>query len=120
MAAGRQIDLTMPPPDPLDDTLDLTLTRRLREVIAGAASTESELRVLAEQGETLVHELDASIRASESRLGTLASEPGAELAEMAAELRRVERLRVELADIEAALVAFEGRARGLRGKWLGQ
>jgi hypothetical protein len=108
------------PPDPIDDTLDLTVTRRLREVIAGAASTEAELRLLAEQGEALTRALDASVRTSESRLGALASDPGAELAEMASELRRVERLRAELADTEAALVAFEVRARTLRGKWLGQ
>lgn len=107
-------------PDPLDDTLDLTLTRRLREVIAGAASTEAELRILAEQGEALARALDASIRTSESRLGALASEPGAELAEMASELRRVERFRTELAEVEAALLAFDERARTLRGKWLGQ
>src|SRR5262245_12669495 len=107
------------PPDPLDDTLDLTVTRRLREVIAGAAATESELRLLAEQGGALARSLDASVRASESRLGALAADPGTELAEMALELRRVERLRAELADMEAELAAFEERARTLRGKWLG-
>jgi|SRR5262245_37526270 len=108
------------PPDHIDDTLDLTITRRLREVIAGSASTEAELRLLAEQGEALARALDASVRTSESRLGALAAEPGAELAEMASELRRVERLRAELAEMEADLAAFDERARTLRGKWLAQ
>src|SRR4051794_2186920 len=107
-------------PDPSDDTLDIAITRRLKEVIAGAESTETELRVLAEQAEVLTRALDASVRTSESRLGALAFEPGADLAEMAAELRYVERLRVELADTEAAFAAFEERAHILRGQWLGQ
>src|SRR5262245_47311679 len=104
---------------PIDDTLDLTITRRLKEVIAGAASTEAELRVLSEQGEALARALDASVRTTESRLGTLASDPGAELAEMASELRRVEQLRAELADTEAVLAAFDERAREMRAQWLG-
>ena len=105
-------------PDPTDDTLDITLKRRLREVVAGAASTEGELRLLTEQGEALARSLDASVRATESRLGVLAAEPSAEVAEMASELRRAERLRAELAEVHDALEALEERARALRGKWL--
>jgi hypothetical protein len=108
------------PADPLDDTLDLTLTRRLKEVVAGAESTEAELRILAEQGEAFARALDASLHTSEARLGELASEPGADIAELASELRRAERLRAELADTRAALAAFDERARVLRGKWLGR
>jgi hypothetical protein len=107
------------PPDPIDDTLDISLKKRLREIVAGAASTEGELRLLAEQGEALARSLGASVQASESRLGALAGEPTAEVAEMAAELRRVDRLRAELADVQDSLAALDERARSLRGKWLG-
>jgi hypothetical protein len=102
----------------LDDTLDLTLTRRLAEIVAGAPSTEGELRLLVEQGEALERWLAASLQASEARLGTLAAEPTAEVAEMASELRRAERLRVELHEVRATLAALDARARALRGEWL--
>lgn len=110
--------MTRPMPTP-PNSLDETLTGRLREVLTGAVPTESELRVLTEQGEALARSLDASVRATESRLGALASDVDAELAEMARELRRVERLREELADVQAALAALDRRARALRRKWLG-
>lgn len=102
----------------IDDTLDLTLTRRLAEIVAGAPSTEGELRLLIEQGEALERSLDASLQASEAQLGRLAGEPTAEVAEMASELRRVERLRSELGDVRATLAALDARARSLRGVWL--
>jgi hypothetical protein len=38
----------------------------------------------------------------------------------AAELRRVELLRVELDDLRADLAVLDRRARALRGKWLGR
>jgi hypothetical protein len=101
-----------------DDTLDLTLTRRLAEIVAGAPSTEGELRLLIEQGEALERSLAASVEASERHLGALAAEPTAEVAEMASELRRVERLRAELGDVRDTLAALDARARALRGGWL--
>jgi chromosome segregation ATPase len=101
------------------ESLDLTLTTRLREIVTGAAATEGELRLLAEQGQGLARALTASIGASEARLGELAAEPEAAVAEMAAELRRVESLREELDDLRADLAALDKRARALRGKWLG-
>src|SRR4051794_39388371 len=48
-------DVSMP-----DDTLELTLTRRLREVVDGAAATEGELRLLTEQAEGLARSLAAA------------------------------------------------------------
>jgi ubiquinone biosynthesis protein UbiJ len=100
------------------ESLDLTLTTRLREVVTGAAATEGELRLLAEQGHGLARALAAAIGSSEARLGLLAAAPEAAVAEMAAELRRVERLRDELDDLRADLAALEKRARTLRGAWL--
>jgi hypothetical protein len=104
------------PPESLDDTL----SRRLGEILAGAAATEGELRRLTERGEAHARVLRASLQASESRLGALAFDPDAEVAAMAHELRRGERLREELDDVEAALVALRRRARTLRGQWLRQ
>lgn len=105
------------PPNP-DDTLDLTLTRRVAEVVRGAAATEGELRLLTEQGAALQRSVSASLRATEARLGALVDEAGAEVAEIAAELRRAERLRIELREVSASLDALDARARALRGEWL--
>lgn len=101
-----------------DDTLELALSRRLAEVVAGAASTEGELRLLAEGGRALGRTLEALIGQSEARLGELAGEPEAALADLASELRRVERLRAELAELSVLLERLEGRARELRGSWV--
>lgn len=102
------------------ETLDLTLTERLRDVVTGAAATEGELRLLAEQGQGLARALTAAIAASEARLGELYAAPEATVAEMAAELRRVESLRDELDDLQADLAALDKRARALRGAWMRQ
>lgn len=109
--------MSEPHPRP-DDTLDLSLTRRLREVVSGSAATEGELRLLSERGDALRRTLEASIGSSDAYLSRLASEPGAALAEMASELRRLERLRAELAELLAALRGLDERARALRGEWL--
>lgn len=103
-----------------DDTLELALARRLREVVTGAAATEGELRLLKEQAEALARSLAAGIESSESRLAALSAAPDATVAEMAAELRRVERLRDELDDLRADLAALALRSRTLRGAWLRQ
>lgn len=103
-----------------DDTLEIALTRRLREVLTGAAATEGELRLLEEQAEALARSLAAGIDSSEAHLAALAAAPGATVAEMAAELRRVERLREEFDDLRADLAALASRSRTLRGAWLRQ
>jgi hypothetical protein len=103
-----------------NDTLELALTHRLREVLTGAAATEGELRLLKEQAESLARSLAAGIGSSEAHLAALAAAPGSTVAEMAAELRRVERLRDELDDLRADLAALASRSRTLRGAWLRQ
>ena len=100
--------------------LDDSLTARLSEVLAGADPTEAELRNLAEGGTALARTLEASIRSSETRITALSDDPDSSVAAIAAELRRVELLRVELDDLRADLTVLERRARALRGKWLGR
>lgn len=100
--------------------LDDALTERLAAVVAGAEPTEAELRTLAEGGQALARALAASIRSSESRLTVLSADPASAVSELAAELRRVELLRVELDDLHADLAVLDRRARALRGKWLGR
>jgi len=101
--------------------LDIALTERLSAVVAGGAEpTEAELRVLAEGGQALARALEASIRSSEARLTVLSDDPASAVSELAAELRRVELLRVELDDLRADLTVLDRRARTLRGKWLGR
>lgn len=102
------------------DTLEQSLARRLREVLSGSAATEGELRRLKEEAEGLARSLAAGIDSSEAILTALAAEPHAAVAEMAAELRRVERLREELDDLSADLAALASRTRMLRGGWLRQ
>lgn len=101
-----------------DNTLEHALTRRLRDVIDGAAPTEGELRLLTEQAEGLARTLRAAIAGSEAQLTALVTGHGSSVAEMAAELRRVERLREELDDLQADLRALSNRARRLRGAWV--
>ena len=100
--------------------LDDALTERLARVVAGAEPTEAELRTLAEGGQALARTLEASIRSSETRLTALSADPASAVSELAAELRRVELLRVELDDLRADLAVLDRRARALRGKWLGR
>ena len=100
--------------------LDNALTERLARVVAGAEPTEAELRTLTEDGQSLARALEASIRSSEARLSELSADPASSVSELAAELRRVELLRVELDDLRADLAVLDRRARALRGKWLGR
>lgn len=102
----------------LPDRLDLTLTKRLREVVAGADTTESELRSLADQAGGLARATEAQLHASETRLAQLSADATSPLAEMAAEIRRSETLAGELAEARALLDGLEDRTRELRTTWL--
>ena len=107
-------------PNASRNRLDHALTVRLAEVVAGADPTEAELRLLSEGGTALARTLAASIRSSEARIAALADDPASAVAEVAAELRRVEMLRLELDDLRHDLVVLDRRAHALRGKWLGR
>jgi hypothetical protein len=80
--------------------------------------TETELRELTAQADGLAGSLRAQIRASERRLRGLTADDTSGVTEIADELRRVELLRSQLADVEELLVDLERTARELRTAWL--
>jgi hypothetical protein len=102
----------------MSETPDLVLLERLREVIASEPVTESELRGLIDQADGLVRTLGAHIAGSESRLAELTEESDSSLAEIAAELHRVEELRPRLEEARSLSADLEIRARELRTTWL--
>jgi protein subunit release factor A len=99
------------------EQLDATLTARLRDALAGRPATETELRSLCEQADGWARALQAQVEASERRLREL-NEEAASLTEIAAELRRVETLAPELAELRELLSGLDDRARELRTNWL--
>ena len=103
----------------LPDKLDLALVIRLREVVVGGkATTESELRALADQAGGWARATEAQLRAADARLGKLNAYPASPLAEMAEEIRRVETLSAELDEARSLLAGLERRTRELRTAWL--
>jgi succinylglutamate desuccinylase len=104
------------PPRP--DKLDLALVTRLREVVAGANATESELRALADQAGGWERATSAQLRAAEERLAKLNADPASRLAEIASEVRRAEALTHELGDARELIDGLERRTRELRTAYL--
>src|SRR5437588_2533982 len=105
--------VTSPP-----ESLDLALTSRLREVVAGESAAESELQELADHGSGLVRALDAQVRASEQRLAKLNGDPASPLAEIASELRRVDALIGQVDEARSLVEGLERRTREIRTAWL--
>jgi len=99
-------------------TPDIALLVRLREVVADEPVTEAELRTLTEQADGLVRALRAQLETSERRVDELNASDGASLAEIGAELRRVESLRPSLEEARSLLADLDERARRLRTSWL--
>jgi chromosome segregation ATPase len=102
----------------LPDPLDFALIRRLREVLDRRPATEAELRSLKEQAEGWERALGGQLESSERRLQRLNANPASSLAQIASELRRVERLRPQLTELRTLLAELEQRARQLRTEWL--
>ena len=102
----------------MPEKLDLALTKRLREVVRGEPTTESELRALADQASGWERAVAAQLLAAEARLAQLNADPGSPLADMAAEIRRVESLKSELDEARMLLEGLERRTRELRTAWL--
>jgi hypothetical protein len=100
------------------DALDFALITRLREVLEHGSPTETDLRELAEQADGWARSLRGQIRASERRLRALTADPVSPLTEIAEQLRRVETLRPQLAEVRALIAELETRARELRTAWL--
>ncbi len=100
------------------ETLDSALIARLREILASGSPTETDLRELTVQGDGWARTLRGQIRASERRLRALNADPGSPIAEIADELRRIETLRPQLAELRRLLADLEARGRELRTAWL--
>jgi len=105
-------------PAPLPEPLDFALIRRLREVLDRRPATEADLRSLKEQAEGWARALDGQLESSERRLRRLNANPASSLAQIASELRRVERLRPQLNEVRSLLEDLEQRSRQLRTEWL--
>jgi hypothetical protein len=102
----------------LDETLEKALAARVREVVGGAVTTESELRELSDQVGGWTRALQAQVHGSERRLAQLTADPASEFAPIAAELRRVETLTEVLDDLASLADGLDARTRELRSKWL--
>jgi len=102
----------------IPEKLDLALTRRLRRIVAGEVATESELRALADAAGGWVRATEAQLHAAEGRLAGLNADRASPLAEIAAEVRRVEALSRELAEARRLVDGLERRTRELRTAWL--
>jgi hypothetical protein len=98
-------------------TPDLELLRRLRDVLDEPA-TEAELRTSIEQADALVRVTRGQMEGSERRLDELTSDPASALAEVAAELHRVDALGRDLREAGRLQAALEERAQELRSRWL--
>ena len=102
----------------MTDTLDSTLTTRLRDVLASGDTTEADLRELMDESAALVQDLRAQLRAGERRLRALNADPSSPLSDIADELRRVETLRPRLHEARELSRRLDDRARELRTAWL--
>jgi hypothetical protein len=102
----------------LAERLDSRLIARLRETVARESLTEAELRDLSSQADGWARSLRAQIRASERRVRQLTADETSGVAEIADELRRLELLRPQLAQVEEIGAELEKRARELRTAWL--
>jgi chromosome segregation ATPase len=100
------------------ELLDFALIKRLREVLESRPATEAELRTLTEQAEAWQRTVSGQIESSERRIQRLNQNPASSLAQIAAELRRVERLRPQLKEVTTLLRRLEQRAREVRTEWL--
>ena len=102
----------------MSEQLDFALINRLQEVLDRRPATEAELRSLKEQAEGWERALNGQLQASERRIRRLDANPASSLAQIASELRRVERLRPQLTEVRSLLAELENRARELRTEWL--
>jgi hypothetical protein len=102
----------------LPEKLDVALVTRLRQVVAGEIVTESELRALDDEAGGWLRATEAQLHAVEDRLTRMNSDPAAPLAEIAAEVRRVEVLAHERDEAQRLIDGLEQRTRELRTAWL--
>jgi predicted RNase H-like nuclease (RuvC/YqgF family) len=87
-------------------------------VLSERPATESELRALAEEADAGRRALRAQLDSSERRVAELSADPLGALAPIASELRRIDTLRPQLAELTSLVDELEERARRLRTQWL--
>ncbi len=102
----------------MPEPLDFALITRLRDVRDRRPATEAELRSLTEQAEAWARTVNAQIQTSERRIRRLTANPASSLAQIAGELRRIEKLRPQLNEVRSLIADLESRARELRTEWL--
>lgn len=102
----------------MTEPLEFALVSRLREVLRDRAASERELRALGEQSDGWARALEGQISAGERRLRGLNDNPASPLAEIADELRHVDSLRTEMAELQLLRAELDDRARELRTEWL--
>ncbi|HEY2310799.1 MAG TPA: hypothetical protein VGH46_06755 [Gaiellaceae bacterium] len=102
----------------LPEKLDLALTVRLRQVVAGEVVTEAELRALDDEAGGWLRATEAQLHAAEDRLTRLNADPATPLAEIAAEVRRAESLARERDEALCLIDGLEQRTREVRTAWL--
>jgi len=98
--------------------IDASFKAQARDVIDGRPVTEADLRRLFEEGRACVLILDGQLASSERTLAKLTSDPESSLADVATDLRRVNELRPELAELEDLLLELEEHARKFRTSWV--
>jgi hypothetical protein len=103
---------------PSPEKLDLALVTRLRQVVAGEVATEAELRALEDKARGWMRATEAQLHAAELRLTKLNADPASPLAEIAAEVRRVDRRSREMQEARRLTKGLERRTRELRTAWL--
>jgi hypothetical protein len=102
----------------LPEKLDLALVTRLRQVVAGDAASEAELRALDEDADGWLRATEAQLHAAEERLTKLNADATTPLAAIAAEVRRAESLARERDEARRLIEGLERRTRELRTAWL--
>jgi hypothetical protein len=102
----------------LPEKLDLALVTRLRQVVAGGAVSEAELRTLDDEAGGWLRATEEQLRAAEDRLTALNSDPATPLAAIAAEVRRAEALSRERDEALDLFDGLEQRKREVRTAWL--
>ena len=100
------------------EKLDLALVTRLRQVVAGEAASEAELRALDDEAGGWLRATEAQLHAAEDRLTKLNADPATPLAEIAADVRRAEALSHERDEAHRLIEGLERRTRELRTAWL--
>ncbi len=86
--------------------------------MSGEVATEAELRALDDEAGGWLRATDAQLRAAEDRLTQLNADPATPLAEIAAEVRRIEALARERNEARGLIDGLERRTRELRTAWL--